>query len=56
MLWAMNNYKLIEKLEKEHALSLKEYEELIGGCSEELADFVAQKADKIRRAIYGNRI
>ena len=52
----MNNFKLIEKLEKEHVLSLKEYEYLISGYTEELADFAAKKADKIRKEIYDNRI
>lgn len=47
---------LIEKLEKEKSLSLAEYQYLIENRSEEAAELLAEKADKIRREIYGNAV
>lgn len=52
----MNSFELIDKLEKEHSLSLNEYEQLITSYTEELANFAAKKADKIRKSIYGNKV
>jgi len=52
----MNSFELIEKLEKEQSLLLEEYEQLIECYTEKLADFAAQKADKIRRKVYSNKI
>lgn len=47
---------LIEKLEKEHSLTLHEYQFLIDNRSDEAAEILAQKADKVRREIYGNTV
>ena len=47
---------LIERLEREHSLTLGEYQHLIDNRTEEAAKILAQKADKIRREIYGNAV
>lgn len=47
---------LIEKLEKEHSLTLSEYQFLIDNRTDEAAEILAQKADKVRREIYGNTV
>ncbi len=47
---------LINKLEKEHSLTLEEYEYLINNRNEKIAKILAEKADKIRRKIYGNAV
>ena len=47
---------LIEKLEKEHSLTLGEYQFLIDNRTPEIAQVLAEKADKIRREIYGNAV
>lgn len=52
----MNSFDLIEKLEKEHSLSLNEYEQLITNYTEKMADFAAQKAVALRKQIYGNKV
>lgn len=49
-------FSLIEKLEKEKSLSLEEYQYLIENANEEAAAVLAEKADKTRRAIYGNTV
>lgn len=49
-------FSLIEKLHKEHSLSLDEYVYLIDNRNEESAKLLAEKADKIRREIYGNTV
>ena len=41
----MSSFDLIEKLEKEHSLSLNEYEQLIREYTTELADFAAKKSN-----------
>ena len=48
--------KLIEKLTREHALPEEEYITLIDGRTPELAAALADKADAVRRSIYGNSI
>ncbi|MBR6530992.1 MAG: [Clostridia bacterium] len=48
--------KIIEKLEKEHSLTLEEYRYLIDNRNETAAKILAEKADKIRREIYGNTV
>lgn len=45
---------LIEKLETEHSLSLDEYVYLIENRTEESAQLLREKANKVRREIYGN--
>ncbi len=47
---------LIKKLEKEHSLTLGEYQFLIDNRTPEIAQVLAEKADKIRREIYGNAV
>ena len=49
-------YSLIEKLEKEHKLSLEEYKFLIDNRTEESAKILAEKAIRVRREIYGNAV
>ena len=48
--------KLIEKLEKTHRLTLGEYKALLDAFCPELAKLLAEKADKVRRRIYGNKV
>ena len=54
----MNNRmkELIEKLEKKRSLSLEEYEYLIENRDDESRELLREKADKVRREIYGNKI
>ncbi len=53
----MNNaLLLLEKLERTHALSLSEYQQLIESYSPTLADIAAKKADAVRRSVYGNTV
>ena len=47
---------IIGKLEKEHSLTLEEYQFLIDNRSDEAADILAKKADRVRREIYGNDV
>lgn len=47
---------IIGKLEKEHTLTLEEYQFLIDNRSDETADILAKKADSVRREIYGNDV
>lgn len=49
-------FSLIEKLEKEHSLSAEEYIYLIDNRNDESAKALAEKADKVRRSIYGNAV
>lgn len=47
---------LIEKLEKEHSLSVNDYEFLIESRSEESTALLREKADRVRREIYGTDV
>lgn len=47
---------LLEKLERQRSLSLCEYEQLILSFSPSLAALAAEKADAIRREVYGNSV
>lgn len=47
---------LIEKLEKEHSLSADEYEFLIENRTKESAALLREKADRVRRKIYGTDV
>lgn len=49
-------FSLIEKLNNEHSLSQEEYVYLIDNRNENSAKLLAEKADKIRREIYGNTV
>lgn len=51
-----NTLKLAEKLYKEHSLSVAEYEELISCRTEETAQYLLEKADEVRKAVYGNKV
>ena len=48
--------ELIDRLAATHNLSVSEYKFLIENQNQELADYVAELADKVRREIYGNEI
>ena len=53
----MNNIlKIIEKLEKEHSLTVEEYEYLIDGRTEEIAEILAEKARAVREKHYGKAV
>lgn len=47
---------LINKLEKNHSLSLEEYQDLIDNRTPETAALLAQKAVAVRKNIYGNSV
>ena len=47
---------LIDRLSKEHTLSLAEYRQLIEGYSKETADYAASLAEAVRKEIYGNAV
>lgn len=47
---------LIDRLEKNHHLTENEYEFLLLHCDNSLAEYVSQKADRVRKEIYGNEI
>ncbi len=47
---------LIDKLEREHSLSLAEYQALIDNRTPELAEELAKRAVKARQAVYGNAV
>lgn len=47
---------LIEKLEKNHSLALDEYQHLIDHRTEESAALLREKADAVRRSVYGNAV
>lgn len=47
---------LAEKLSKTRCLTIEEYKELIDGRTPEFAEFLAQKADKVRREVYGDTV
>lgn len=47
---------IIEKLIKEHSLTLDEYEYLITNRSEEAAKILTEAAVKVRKEIYGNEV
>lgn len=55
---AMNNRlkQLIDRLEKQQSLETDEYVFLIENRTDEAAVYLAQKADKVRREVYGNAI
>lgn len=47
---------LIDKLEQNHSLTVEEYRYLIDNRTPEAAKILAEKADKVRRQIYGNAV
>lgn len=48
--------ELIDKLCEKHSLSVEEYRELIVARSEETAQLLAERADAVRRKIYGTQV
>lgn len=52
----MEGFALADRLERERSLPLAGYEALLRARSEPLAACLAEKADRARRAVYGNRI
>lgn len=54
---AMNKiFDLIDRLKKEHSLSLEEYEYIIENQSDEVAEYIAKKAVEARQKVYGNTV
>lgn len=49
-------YRLIDKLEREHALSLLEYQTLIEAENEVLRLYASNKAKEVANSIYGNSV
>jgi len=47
---------LIDRLEREHSLTTEEYSFLLDNRTSRVADILADKADRIRKKIYGNKI
>ncbi len=47
---------LIDLLYENNSLKLSEYENLVKGYSAVTAEYVAQKADSVRKSIYGNKV
>ena len=48
--------RLIERLEREHALSIDEYEYLIANRTEESAEALRTRAEAVRKSVYGNSV
>ena len=48
--------ELVDELEAQHGLSREGYIELIDGRTPEVAALLAQRADAVRRSIYGNAV
>ncbi len=48
--------EIIEKLEREHSLSVSEYERLLDNMSKENAEMLSEKAVKVRKQIYSNTV
>lgn len=49
-------FNLIDRLEKEHSLTLEEYQKLIENYDSELASYSAEKARRAAKKHYGNKI
>lgn len=47
---------LAEKLYKNHSLTVKEYEKLISERTSESAQYLTEKADEVRKRVYGNQV
>jgi len=53
----MNNiFSLIDKLERDHSLSLDEYELLISAHTDETTGYIAEKAVEARKAVYADSV
>lgn len=51
-----NLYRLIDRLCDEHSLSAAEYEQLLDRLTPPLAEYAAQKAVAVRKAVYGTDV
>ena len=49
-------FSLIDRLEKEHVLSLEEYKFLLDSFSPEIMEYAREKAEKVRCEIYGKDV
>ena len=49
-------FSLVEKLTLTHSLTTDEYKKLIEFRSEETAAYLAEKADAVRKGVYGNKV
>ncbi len=49
-------YDLVDKLEKEHSLTIDEYKLLIENRNDEIASYITEKAVKARKDVYGSTI
>ena len=47
---------LAEKLYKNHSLGVAEYEKLVAERNEETARYLHEKADEVRKSVYGNKV
>ena len=47
---------LAEKLYKNHSLTVREYEKLISERTSESAQYLTEKADEVRKRVYGNQV
>ena len=47
---------LAEKLYKTHSLTVSEYEKLINERTVESAQYIMEKADEVRKSVYGNQV
>ena len=47
---------LAEKLYKTHSLNVSEYEKLINERTVESAQYIMEKADEVRKSVYGNQV
>lgn len=52
----MDIFVLIDKLEKNHSLTIDEYEYLIEERTEEATNYIKEKAVKARKEVYGNSV
>lgn len=49
-------FELIDKLEKQNRLETDEYMTLVDAFDKDTAEYASQKADKVRRSVYGNKV
>lgn len=49
-------FKIVDRLEKEHCLSVEEYKLLLENRTPKLTEYTRQKAEKVRRQVYGNAV
>ncbi len=49
-------FSLVDRLEKNHCLELQEYTALIENYSPEIAEYLRQRAEKVRKSVYGSSV